>query len=184
MANERSAITGKWYKVLRQQKSESCAAASVRMMGLYINGTDPGEGTTRCFITLAEVGNSGTLGSGGLVSEDATAHDFTNTGTLPQAMVGALGSLRPAIAAKYIWETATTKALKDKMAEVGPKNPMIIGVYWNGGGGHVMVGVEKHSTGRIIVADPGYGVGFIEPDGIYRPVAGVQGYVVLTVSKT
>lgn len=181
MANEKSSITGKWYQNLRQQMGNSCAPACIRMMGLYINGADPGEGATRAYVSLAEGGIS-SLGSGGVVSQ--TGHDFVTTATAPDPMVIALKSLRPAINSAYIYTASTTQGLKDKMALVGPKNPMIIGVYWNGGGGHVMVGVDRDSaSGRIIVADPGYGVRAIEPDGVYRPDVGVEGYVVLVVHK-
>jgi Papain-like cysteine protease AvrRpt2 len=181
MANERSSITGKWYQILRQQMTESCAPACIRMMGIYINGSDPGEGTTRAYVSLAEGGNS-SLGGGGVVTQ--TGHDFDTTPTAPDPMVTGLKSLRPSINSAYIWKNTTTQGLKDKLTEVGPKNPMIIGVYWAGGGGHVMVGVDRDATsGRVIVADPGYGVRFIEPDGSYQPAAGVDGNVVLTVYK-
>ncbi|WP_343842455.1 papain-like cysteine protease family protein [Bowmanella denitrificans] len=181
MANERSAVTGKWYQILRQQKDNSCAPACIRMMGIYVNGVDPGEGTTRAYVSLAEGGTS-SLGGGGVVTQ--TGHNFTTTPTAPDPMVQALKSLRPAINSSYIWEANTTQALKDKMAEVKPKNEMIIGVYWAGGGGHVVVGVDRDATsGRIIVADPGYGVRFIESDGSYHPAVGVTGNVVLTVFR-
>lgn len=185
MAQEKSTITKKWHEVFRQQLSESCAPACIRMMSKFVNGVDPGEGTTRCYVTGSESGSHGSLGSGGVVQEDKSAHDFTSAGTAPDAMVGALKSLRPSISSAHLHDATTTTAMKDKLKLVRPKNPMIIGVYWAGGGGHVMVGVDFDSTsGRIIVADPGYGVGFIEPDGSYNPQTGVHGNVTLIVYKT
>lgn len=181
MAKERSAITSKWYEILRQQKGNSCAPACIRMMGIYLNGADPGEGTTQALVSVAEGGTS-TLGTGGVVGQ--AGHDFVTTATAPAPMVTALKGLRPAINSSYIWEQTTTQGLKDAIAKVGPKNPMIIGVYWAGGGGHVMVGVDRDSvSGRVIVADPGYGVRFIEPDGSYQPAVGVDGNVTLAIQK-
>lgn len=180
MPMEKSSITSKWYDVLKQQQANSCAAACIRMMGHYINGSDPGEGTTRAYISLAEGGTS-SLGSGGVITQNG--HNFVTTPTAPDPMIVGLKSLRPIINTTYIFNSPTTQGLKDKLAQVGTKNPMIIGVFWaGGGGGHVMVGVDRDETsGRIIVADPGYGVRFIEPDGSYKPEVGVNGNVVLAV---
>jgi hypothetical protein len=182
MASEKSSITGKWYQILRQQQGNSCAPACIRMMGLCFNGSDPGEGTTRAYVSLAE-GGSSSLGSGGVVSQ--VGHDFVTTPTQPDPMVLGLKSLRPAIDTSYVLNDPTNQNIKDKLASIGPKNEMIIGVFWATGGGHVMVGVDRDATsGRIVVADPAYGVRFIEPDGTYQPEVGVNGRVVLTIFKT
>lgn len=182
MASGRSGITGKWYNYHPQGKANSCAPSCVRMMGELINGSDPGEGTTRAFVAVSEGGTS-TLGDGGVVSH--TGHDFETTPTEPDPMVAGLKALRPAIEAEYIFADPTSAELRAKIAEVSPQNPMIIGVFWAGGGGHVVVGVDKHAdSNRIIVADPAYGVKFIEPDGSYAPETGVTGRTVLAVYKT
>ena len=152
-------------------------------MGILKNDSDPGESVTRAFVARAE-GHATSLGAGGVVGH--SGHDFAVTPTGPAAMVTALGSLRPSITAVSIFEpSGTTQSLKDKLAETSRRNPMIIGVFWRGGGGHVMVGVDRDATsGKVIVSDPHFGVRHIESDGTYEPETGVRGNVTLAVYTT
>ncbi len=186
-SSQRSTVTGKWYDVRLQQKDNSCAAACIRMLSEKLNGTDPGEASVRSFISDA-YGQGSALGNGGVIYEPG--RDMMLYATEPAKMVTALKGLRPPIDAAFVEDFSGFAGLKGsasvnaKLALITPKNPMIIGVFWEMGGAHVMLGCDRDATsGRIIVADPHYGVKFIEPSGYYEPALGSKATATLAVYR-
>jgi len=152
---------GKWHYIDRQNLSNSCGPACVRMVVQMIKGVRIGEAYFAGLIAVSELGTAPS--SVNPLSDTAqSAHDFDAAGTISGHLVTALKDAKVDKARKL---PATTADWGAAWKACSVKFPGIISVKWAGSSSAhfiVVAGPVAGSTTGILILDPAYGVQRLE----------------------